>query len=70
MILTGMLNQSIIDPDYILEESNFNFRYVWLCNLDIPRENWLNCLQTARQAHDVNITLPLRRCKVMTLHRR
>ena len=33
-------------PNYILEESDFNFRYVELCDLDIPRENWLNYLQT------------------------
>ena len=25
-------------PHYILEESNFNFRYIKLCDLDIPRE--------------------------------
>ena len=24
---------------YILEDSNFDFRYVRLCDLDIPREN-------------------------------
>ena len=29
-------------PHYILEESNFNFRYVRLWNLEIPREKWLN----------------------------
>ena len=33
-------------PHYILEESNFNFRYVRLCDWDIPREKWLNYLQT------------------------
>ena len=26
----------------ILEESNFNFRYVWIWDLHIPREKWLN----------------------------
>ena len=26
---------------YIWEESNFNFRYVRLCDLDVPREKWL-----------------------------
>ena len=31
----------------ILEESNFNFRYVQLWDLHIPREKWLNYLQTA-----------------------
>ena len=30
----------------ILEESNFNFRYVRLLNLHIPREKWLHFLQT------------------------
>ena len=33
-------------PHYILEDSNFDFRYVRLCDLDIPREKWLNYLQT------------------------
>ena len=32
-------------PHYILEESNFNFRYVRLWYLHIPREQWLNYLQ-------------------------
>ena len=32
--------------DYKLEESNFNFRYVRLYDLDITREKWLNYLQT------------------------
>ena len=27
---------------YILEESNFNFRYLRLCDLYNPREKWLN----------------------------
>ena len=33
-------------PHYILEESNFNFRYIRLWDLHIPREKWLNYLQT------------------------
>ena len=33
-------------PNYILEGSNFDFRYVRLCGLDIPREKWLSYLQT------------------------
>ena len=37
-----------ISPNYILEESNFNFRYVWLCDQNIPREKWLNYLQTVK----------------------
>ena len=32
---------------YILEESNFDFRYTRLCDLDIHKEKWLNYLQTA-----------------------
>ena len=32
--------------NYILEDSNFNFRYVRLCDLDIPRGKWLNYLQS------------------------
>ena len=32
-----------ITPLFVLymEESNFSFRYVRLCDLDIPREKWL-----------------------------
>ena len=33
-------------PHYILEESNFNFRYTRLWDLHILREKWLNYLQT------------------------
>ena len=29
-----------------MEESNFNFKCVWLWDLDIPKEKWLNYLQT------------------------
>ena len=35
-----------LPPHYILEESNFSFRYVRLCDLDIPREKWQKYLQT------------------------
>ena len=31
---------------FILEFSNFSCTYVRLCDLDIPREKWLNYLQT------------------------
>ena len=31
---------------YILEESIFDFRYVRLYDIDIPKEKWLNYLQT------------------------
>ena len=30
-----------------------NFRYVRLCDLDIPREKWLNHLQTVKAPSDV-----------------
>ena len=30
----------------LLEESNFSFKYVGLCDFDIPREKWLNYFQT------------------------
>ena len=33
-------------PHYILEDSNFDFRYVRLCDLVILREKWFNYLQT------------------------
>ena len=29
-----------------MEESNFNYRYVKLCDSNIPREKWQNYLQT------------------------
>ena len=28
-------------PHHLLEDSNLDFRYVGLCDLDIPREKWL-----------------------------
>ena len=46
MILSSVLMKTSslnLDP---LEESNFSLRYVRLCNLDIPREKWLNYFQT------------------------
>ena len=30
-----------------MELSNFNLKYVRLCDLDIPRDKWLNCLQNS-----------------------
>ena len=33
-------------PPYIVEDSNFDFRYISLRDLDIPRKKWLNYLQT------------------------
>ena len=30
----------------IMQDSYFDFRYVSLCDLDIPEEKWLNYLQT------------------------
>ena len=46
--LGGLLTHCIRNtlPHYILEESNFNFRYTWLWDLHILREKWLNYLQT------------------------
>ena len=46
-IVTSIPEQPILDwinsAHYILEESNFNIgTYVRLCDLDIPREKWLN----------------------------
>ena len=35
-----------VPPHYIPKDSNFDLRYVRLCNLDIPREVWVNYLQT------------------------
>ena len=29
-------------PHYMLEDSNFSFKYVRLCDVDIPTEKWLN----------------------------
>ena len=40
------LSHCIRNRLYILEESNFNFRYTRLWNLHILREKWLNYLQT------------------------
>ena len=37
---------SYLNTPRILEESNFNFRYVRLWDLHISREKWLNYLQT------------------------
>ena len=46
--LDGTLIHTILNrlPYNILEESNFNFRYVRLWDLYTPREKWLNYLQT------------------------
>ena len=33
-------------PQYLLEESNFNFRFSRLWDIDIPGEKWINYLQT------------------------
>ena len=33
-------------PMLCIRGSNFHFRYVKLCDLDIPREKWFNYLQT------------------------
>ena len=41
-----LLTHCRLNELYILEDSNFSFRYVRLCDLDIPREKWFNYLQT------------------------
>ena len=33
-----------------MEEFNFIFRYIRLCDLDIPKEKWLDYLQTVNSA--------------------
>ena len=48
---TGFLHNEVLfrsmpEVERILEDSNFDFRHVKLCDLDIARENWLNYLQT------------------------
>ena len=40
---------------HILEESSFNFRYVGLCDLDTPREKWLNYLKTVETLPDLDL---------------
>ena len=45
-ITKACLYNAELPPNCILEKSNFNFRHVRLCDLDIPREKWLNYLQT------------------------
>ena len=45
-------------PRYIMEESNFDFKYFRLRNLDIPGEKWLKYLQTVE-------TLIKRRVQIM-----
>ena len=44
----------LIPPHYISEESNF--RYVRLCDLDIPREKWLN-VETPATEQNINTRL-------------
>ena len=48
--IMSTMSQPTVDwtpqPHIILEASNFNFRYVRLWDLDIPREKWLNYLRT------------------------
>ena len=40
-----------------MEASTFNFRYVRLCDLDIPTEKWLNYLPTVETLICLPITL-------------
>ena len=38
----GQVISTHAPPHYILEDSNFDFRNVVRCGLDIPKEKWLN----------------------------
>ena len=54
----------------ILEESNFNFRYFRLFDLDIPREKWLNYFANSgpdRMPHSVASDLGLHSLSVTLL---
>ena len=42
---------------FILEELNFISRYVRQCDLDIPREKWLNYLLTVDQIQQNQICM-------------
>ena len=44
--LTHYRRNELTHTIYWKIDSNFNFRYVRLCDLDILREKWLNYLQT------------------------
>ena len=46
-------------PLYIMEDSDFDFRYLRLFDLDIPREKWLNYLQTVGTLIRRHILQPL-----------
>ena len=46
-----------LPPHYILEDSNFDLRYIRLSDLDIPREKWLNYLQTVETLMRCHVTL-------------
>ena len=53
MFSCSRVSRGIVNPllsegtpsNYILEDSNFDIRYVRLCDLDNPREKMLNYLQ-------------------------
>ena len=45
-VLTNLLKIEYTLPHYILEEYICNFRYVRLYDVDIPKNKWLNYLQT------------------------
>ena len=47
---TTQFRSNKLFPHYLLEESSFSFRSVSLCDLDIPRENSLNYLQTVENS--------------------
>ena len=56
LMLANPLKTEHTLPHYILEESNFNFRYTQLGDLNIPGEKWLNYLPTVET---------LSRCRVL-----
>ena len=39
-----LLRLNKLSPHYVMEEFSFSFGYFRLCDLDIPREKWLNYL--------------------------
>ena len=48
-----------LDCTWFIEESKFSFRYVRLCDFDIPKEQWLNYLHTVKALNRRRILRPL-----------
>ena len=46
IIILNPLWTELTHSHYVLEDSNFDFWEIRLCDLDILREKWLDCLQT------------------------